>query len=141
MYHALVQRLIDELGYPEITAENHAEFVAPPSVNVLFFVGDPKTNRESTDVAVVLPELVNAFRGRLRPGVVASDENGARELQRYYGFREWPALVFVRGGEYLGAITRVQNWQDYLTQIAELLDAAPRRRPGFAIPIVEESMH
>jgi hydrogenase-1 operon protein HyaE len=137
MYHPLVQRLIDELGYTEITAQNHAEFVADPSVNVLLFVGDPKTNRESTDVAVVLPELVNAFGGRLRPGVVASYEEGA-ELKRHYGFREWPALVFVRGGDYLGAITRIQNWQDYLTGVAELLDAPPQRRPGFAIPVVEE---
>lgn len=134
MHHPLVQRLIDELGYPEITLDNHDRFVGQPGVNVLFFVGDPKTNRESTDVAVVLPELVQASGGRLRPGVVA--EAAGKDLQRRYGFREWPALVLVREGGYLGAIARIQNWDDYLTGIAELLESAPSRPPGFEIPVV-----
>ena len=136
MYHPLVQRLIDELDYPEITLENHDSFVADPRINVLFFVGDPKTNRESTDVAVVLPELVDAFAGRLRPGVVANYEAAGAQLQRHYGFREWPALVLVREGGYLGAIMRIQNWDDYLTSIAELIASAPKRPPGFPIPLV-----
>jgi hydrogenase-1 operon protein HyaE len=138
MYHPLVQRLLDELGYPEITLENHDRFVAAPGVNLLCFVGDPATNRESTDVAVVLPELVAAFAGRLRSGVVASYECGGAELQRHYGFAEWPALVLVRGGGYLGAITRIRNWDDYLRSVAELLAASPRRAPGFEIPVVSE---
>ena len=46
------------------------------------------------------------------------------------------ALVFARGGEYVGAIERIQNWSDYLVEIRSLLVAPPRRAPGFSIPVV-----
>ncbi|MGD8498403.1 MAG: hypothetical protein PVG82_05825, partial [Chromatiales bacterium] len=91
---------------------------------------------DATDVAVVLPELVRAFEGRLRPGVVTDVFGDGKKLMRHYGFREYPALVFVRGGEYIGTITRIQDWADYLDQISGLLVAPPRRAPGFDIPVV-----
>lgn len=134
MTHPLIQRLLDEYDYPEIGLDEHEAFVADPAVNVLFFAGEPKKFGETVDVAVVLPELVAAFGGRLRAGVVARDAEV--ELQRHYGFREWPSLVFVRGGGYLGTISRIRNWQDYLDEITELLGAEPRRPPGFKIPVV-----
>ena len=83
MKHPLIQRLQDEFGYPELTMANHDEFVAPDEVGVLFFAGDPKRYKETTDVAVVLPELVKAFGGRLRAAVVAKEDE--IELQKKYG--------------------------------------------------------
>jgi hydrogenase-1 operon protein HyaE len=136
MSHPLIDRLLDELKYPEITLANHDAFVAEPGMNVLFFPGDPKTVRDATDVAVVLPELVRAFDNQLRPGVIADFPEAGRELQKHYGFKAYPALVFVRTGEYVGALTRIQNWADYLQDIGELLVAPPRRPPGFSIPVV-----
>jgi hydrogenase-1 operon protein HyaE len=47
-------------------------------------------------------------------------------------------LVFLRDGEYLGVITQVQNWDDYLREIQRLLDSEPVRAPGFKIPVVSE---
>jgi hydrogenase-1 operon protein HyaE len=139
MYHPLVERLIKDFKFPEITLENHDTFINQPDVSVLYFVGDPDRNRESTDVAVVLPELVRAFGGQLRPGVVADYPNVGVELERHYGFRKWPALVFVRHGDYLGAISGIRNWADYLQTIPELLRAEPRRPPGFKVPVVAET--
>lgn len=136
MTHALLTRLFDEFGYPEIDLENHDDFVAEPGMNVLFFPGDPEVVRDSTDVAVVLPELVAAFGGALRPGIVTDTFGDGKTLKHRYGFKEFPALVFVRGGGYVGAITRIQDWSDYLETIGELLDAPVRRAPGFAIPVV-----
>ena len=136
MSHPLINRLLEEFGYPEITLANHDAFVAEPMLNVLFFPGDPKTIRDATDVAVVLPELVQVFDHQLRPGVVVDTRRAGSELQKRYGFRAYPALVFVRGGEYVGAIARIQNWNDYLQEISELLVAPPRRAPGFSIPVV-----
>lgn len=136
MNHPLIDRLIGELGYEEVSLDNHEEFVGWPGMNVLFFPGDPTVVRDSTDVAVVLPELVEAFDKQLRPGVVTDVFGDGLQLKRQYGFSEYPSLVFVRGGEYIGTITRVQDWADYLDRISELLVAAPRRAPGFAIPVV-----
>lgn len=134
--HLLVDRLHDELGYPVLTLENHQAFVDQPGMNVLFFPGDPTTVKDATDVAVVLPELVNAFAGQLAPGVVTDFRGDGRELQKLYGFGAVPALVFVRGGEYVGAITRIQDWAVYLEEISNLLIAPPRRAPGFSVPVV-----
>jgi hydrogenase-1 operon protein HyaE len=138
MTHALIERLMTELGYAEVDADNHDAFVARDGMNVLFFPGDPSTVKDATDVAVVLPELVAAFDGKLNPGVVTDTFGDGKDLKRKYGFSHFPALVFVRGGEYVGAIVRVQDWAGYLDQVSELLVAPPRRAPGFSIPVVTE---
>lgn len=134
MTHPLIQRLFDEFDYPEVTLENHDEFISQPGITVLFLAGDAKTNRDTSDVAVVLPELINVYQGRLIPGVVAADAE--RELHRQYGCMAWPALVFLRDGGYLGAITRMQNWAEYLHDINALIESEVRRPPGFKIPVV-----
>ena len=103
---------------------------------MLFFTGDPTKFREANDVAVILPELVQAFQGLLRPAVVARSVEV--KLQMHYGFKAWPALVFLRDGGYLGTITGVQNWTDYLQKIQFLLASEPSRPPGFEIPVVGE---
>lgn len=134
MNHPLIQRLIDEYDYPVIGLEEHDGFVTDPVAGVLFFAGEPKKYGETVDVAVVLPELVSAFGGRLRPAVVAREAE--KELQLKYGFREWPSLVFVREGGWLGTISRIRNWQEYIEEITGILRAEPRRPPGFKIPVV-----
>lgn len=136
MSHVLIDRLIEELGYDRVTLDGHDEFVAREGMNVLFFPGDPATVKDATDVAVVLPELVQAFEGRLRPGVVTDTFGDGKELKRHYGFGAYPSLVFVRSGEYVGTITRVQDWSEYLEKILALLVAPTSRPPGFSIPVV-----
>jgi len=134
MMHPLIQRLYDDCGYPEVTLETHQAFISQPGITVLFFAGDPKRFRDTTDVAVVLPELVKAFEGTLRPGVVAADAGQA--LQQYYGFTVWPALVFLRDGGYLGNITGIQNWSDYLHDIRKLIAAEVQQPRGLRVPVV-----
>jgi len=136
MSHPLIDRLHGELQYTEVSLANHDQFIAEPGMNVLFFPGDPDTVKDATDVAVVLPELVKAFDGQLRPGVVTDVFGDGKMLKRQYGFSEYPSLVFVRSGEYVGTITRIQDWGEYLDQISNLFVAAPRRPPGFSIPVV-----
>lgn len=136
MSHPLIERLLTELNYVEVSLDNHDEFVAEPGMNVLFFPGDPTTVKDATDVAVVLPELVRAFDGQLRPGVVTDVFGDGAVLRRQYGFTEFPSLVFVRSGDYVGTIMRIQDWSDYLERIDKMFVAAPRRPPGFSIPVV-----
>lgn len=131
-----IRRLFDDHGYPEVDLAALDELVRGPQVTVLFFTGDPKEHRETNDVAVILPELVKAFPGRLRPALVARAAEKA--LQARYGLRRWPALVFLREQGYLGAITGVQNWSEYLDEIQRLLQAEPTAPPGFGIPVVSE---
>ena len=132
----LIEKLISEHGYPEVSLGNHDEFVARPGRNVLFFPGDTKTVRDATDVAVVLPEINAAFDGKLSPGVVTDVFGDGKTLKRHYGFREYPALVFVRSGDYVGTIARIQDWGFYLEKINGFFTAPPQRPPGFSIPVV-----
>lgn len=136
MNHPLIERLLTEFNYTEVSLDNHDAFVAEPGMNVLFFPGDATTVKDATDVAVVLPELVGAFDGQLRPGVVTDVFGDGLVLKRQYGFTEYPSLVFLRSGDYVGTISRIQDWGDYLGRIDQLFGAAPRRPPGFSIPVV-----
>ena len=136
MSHILIDRLVGELGYTEVSMESHDEFVAAPGMNVLFLPGDPTTVKDATDVAVVLPELIKAFDGKLRAGVVTDTFGDGVKLKRLYGFTHFPSLVFVRDGGYVGTISRIRDWQEYLTLVNELLVAEPRRRPGIPIEVV-----
>ena len=98
---------------------------------MLFFTGDPARVRESDDVAMILPELITAFDGRFRAAVVSRESE--RPLQARFRFTAWPTLVFLRRGAYLGAISRVRDWNDYLDEIAGLLEAEPCDPPPFNI--------
>ena len=80
--------------------------------------------------------LQRAFDGQFRPGVVTDTFGAGKALKQKYGFSHFPALVFVRDGDYVGAICRIQDWTEYLDKISTLLVAAPSRPPGFSIPVV-----
>lgn len=130
----LIQRLIDDYGYPVLGAADIDALPADDRVNVLFFTEDPKKYPETLDVAVVLPELVAHYGERLHPVIVARADE--RALQERYGFAQWPTLVFLHGRNYLGAISRIQDWHVYLERIDELLTAEPTRPPGVGVPVV-----
>ncbi len=136
MPSALIDNMVERYGYPVLDEQNAEDFINSHDEVVLFFAENPKQYPESNDVAMILPELVKAFGGRFRAALVGP--SAERSLQARYGFGTWPALVFLRRGEYLGVITQVQNWDDYLRDIQQLLDSEPTRAPGFKIPVVSE---
>jgi len=136
MSNVLIDRLLTDYSYPQITLDNHDDFVATPGLNVLFFPGNPDTVKDASDVAVILPELVNAFDQKLNPGVVTDTFGDGMKLKRQYGFTHYPALVFVRDGEYVDTLSRIQDWTHYLSKIETYFTAPVRRAPGFSIPVV-----
>jgi hydrogenase-1 operon protein HyaE len=83
-------------------------------------------------VAVILPELLKHFAGRLTPAI--ADKNSERALQRRFRFNAFPALVFSRGGGYLGVITRVLDWREYVAEAAAILAREPSEPPPFKMP-------
>ena len=129
MASPLIDRLRSEFGYPRIDLSNNDAFVNQETACILFFAGDPKQFKDTNDVAVVLPELIKEFDGRLRAGVIAEDAE--KPLQPRYGFRKWPALVLVRNGGYLGAIPGIRTWDVYRQKIETLLNADPKPPPAF----------
>jgi len=135
--------LIDQLhtrhGLPVLDADNYDHFVYGNETVVLFFCNDPVQFPESSDVAVILPELLKAFSGRLHAALIAGPIE--RELQARFRFTGWPSLVFLRNGEYLGVITGIRDWREYRQETARILAAMPSQPPGFDLDKVCGAAH
>lgn len=128
-----VDSLMTRHGLPLVDRDSVDAFLAPaagePPHALLFFTGDPATHRETGDVAVVLPELLAAFRGRLHAAVVA--RTAEKALERRFHVAVLPSLVVTRGAEVIGVLPRVCDWADYTARIAAWLDpAAPVMSPS-----------
>ncbi|MCP3867033.1 MAG: hydrogenase [Gammaproteobacteria bacterium] len=134
MAFSLITGMIERTGYPLLGEADLDGFSDTRNEVVLFFTENPERFPESNDVAMVLPELIKAFEGRLQAGVVNQDFQ--HQLQRRYGFGAWPALVLLRKGAYLGVITGMRNWDDYLHLVRDLLNSEPVAIPGFKVPVV-----
>jgi len=135
MPSALIRDMIDKYGYPVLGADDIDEYLSRHDNVVLFFTENPQHFPESNDVAVVLPELMRVFKDRLVAAVVHKDSE--RLLCRRYNFKAWPSLVFLRQGEYLGVISRVQDWHIFIQRIEEILNAGPTPAPCIEIPLVQ----
>jgi len=132
MSPSLIDALIVKHGFVSVTEGTLEVFLNAHKETVLFFAGDSGRLVESGDVAVILPEILKQFNGRLTPALV--EKNAERALQRRFRFNAFPALVFLRDGEYLGAICRVLDWQDYLSEIEALLARDPSTPPPYQFP-------
>ncbi|OWK20869.1 hydrogenase-1 expression HyaE [Mesorhizobium amorphae CCBAU 01583] len=132
MFSPILTMMMERHRIPVIDEANIDAFAEAHDFTALFFPGDWLRLAESNDVAVILPELVQAFQGVFKPAVVSRESE--RKLQSRYRFNAFPALVFLRNGEYLGAIKRVLDWEDYLTEIAGMLTREPSAPPPFELP-------
>lgn len=125
----LLEQLQTRHNLPLLDADNYDLFVHGNDTVLLFFSNDPAMFPESRDVAVILPELQKAFAGRLQTAVI--DKAIERELQARFRFTRWPSLVLLRGGEYVGAISGIKDWREYLVEIDRLLAIEAGEPPGF----------
>lgn len=132
--HPLIDRLAAVTGGCEVSADDIEAFEAQPGDAVLFFGGDPVRFPECLDVAVVLPELRARFGDSFRVGIVprAVEDTVARR----YAVQRWPSLVFLRDGGWLGTVSGMKDWDDYLREVGDTLAATPTRRPVPTIAIL-----
>ena len=130
--HPLIHRLATSTGGRDVTPDSVEAFEAEAGDAVLYFGGDPVRFPEALDVAVVLPEL-HALFGRFRVGIVPRDAEDA--LARRYAVQRWPSLVFLRDGGFLGTVSGMKDWDDYLREVQATLAATPGRRPAPTIAI------
>lgn len=135
----LLEQLQTRYGFPLLNADNYDHFVYGHETVLLFFSNDPVMFPESHDLAVILPELQKAFSGHLHAAVISREIE--RELQARFRFTSWPSMVLLRSGGYLGAITGIKNWQDYLSEITQILAAETSVPPGFDLTKVCKAGH
>jgi len=120
MTHPLVTRLTTDFGYPALASmADLATFTEAPGTHVIFVPGDARRNLETPDVAVILPELRQAFQGRF-DCAVATDTIEA-ELRETTGVLKTPSLIFFRDGACIGGIPKVRDWSEYVERITHFL--------------------
>jgi hydrogenase-1 operon protein HyaE len=130
-----IAALATRYGIPTVDEDSVDAFLASAEGQcpnaLLFFTGDPAQRSETIDVAVVLPELLAAFRFRLRAAVVARAAEDT--LKARFHVQVVPSLVITRGLVPLGVMPRIRDWSDYVATVHALLDpdapamAAPNR--------------
>jgi len=101
------------------------------AVPVLLFAGDPVRWPEATDVAVVLPELIEAFQGRLQGAVIATEAELA--LAPRFNVQVYPSLVLWRNGKNLDVIPKIKDWSVYVARITALLDGTLKPASSAAV--------
>jgi hydrogenase-1 operon protein HyaE len=131
--HPLVERLFSTHGYAKVDAADLDAFAGVSGDALLFFTEDPVQHRETLDLAVILPEIVGALGTAIRVGVLLPA--AARAVAPRYGFRRWPALVWLRDGGYVGAIDGLRDWSDYLAESARLAEAPVTRPPAVGVAV------
>ena len=134
--YPLIAGLFTRHGYTEVRPDNLAAFTQRPGRTLLLFLEDPVRYKETLDLAVIVPEIARAFAGRFEVGVLLPE--AAREIQPRYGFRRWPAFVVLKDGQYVGAVDGLRNWDEYLAEVALLLEAPPARAPAIGIAVRAE---
>ena len=120
MNHPLITRLTKEFDYPVLeTMADIAAFTETPGHHVIFVPGDVRRNLETPDVAVILPELRQAFQRQFDCAVVGDEVEG--ELREAAGVFKTPSLIFYHSGTCVGGIPKVRDWSDYVERITHLL--------------------
>ncbi|MGE5369429.1 MAG: hydrogenase accessory protein [Chloroflexota bacterium] len=129
--HSL-RAFIERIGVPIVDEKNLDEILSregAPGAVLLLFAGDPGQRAEVSDVAVIFPELLKSFKGRLEGAVVALGAEKA--LGQRFHVDVLPSLAVSRGGATIGVIPRIRDWAEYIEKIEAFLDLAA---PSLAKP-------
>lgn len=120
MTSPLIKRLTDDLGWSELSNEEQvAAYLARPGMHALFVPGNPDKNLETNDAAVIIPELVAAFRNVFDCAVVADPIE--RSVRERFNVFPTPSLIFYSDGDFRGAIPRVRDWDDYIVRVGKII--------------------
>lgn len=128
----LIEALTERHGFTLVDTASLDNFLEANEHSVLFFPGDADRLVESNDVAVILPEILKLYGTKLKPALVAKASE--RHLQRRFLFNAFPSLVFMRRKGYLGVLSRVLDWSDYMSEIPAILARDVSEPPPFQFP-------
>ncbi len=131
--HPIFTRMVEEDGFERIDPDTYEAFLKKPGLSMILFIEDPNRMKETMDGLVIAPEIAKACKLIENKAVVCPPH--ARKLSQIYGFKRWPALVFVRDGAYLGAVDGLRLWSELIKEIDEIIQRSPSFPPSIGIPI------
>ena len=133
-FDRLLQRLRAQSKIVLLDEDGLEAFVMSGGDGMVLFAQEPDQQPETWDVAVILPEVLKLTGTRLRAGIISPDL--ARKEKARFGITRWPSLVFVRDGGYVGVIEGMRNWDEYVREIAAMLEKPVGRPPSVGIPVM-----
>lgn len=132
-FEALLQRIQREHEIQRVTDDATRADFASGGNSVLLLTENPKICPEAWDLAVVLPEVLKGFAGRVRAGVAAPPESAA--IAQRFGVTRFPALLFQRDGDYVGVLEGMRDWASFAPAIERMLAQPASRPPTVGIPV------
>lgn len=131
---AVFARLIEVHAADRVDGEGIEAWSKAAGHRILVLAGDPVRHPEGLDVAVVLPEVRRQSAIPFVIGLASRTDQDA--IARRFGVTRWPNLVFLRDGDYLGALPGMLDWEPFCAEVARLLAGPARRPPTVGIPVV-----
>lgn len=122
------------LGYGETDAAGLAALAAGHEHLIVMLSADPHQFPEVADNAIIVPEVLKALPDAGFHVCWANPQH-SRDIAQRYGVLKYPALVFLRHGEFVGMIVGLMDWPDIVHRFAELRVAPVRRPPSVGIPV------
>ncbi len=122
MDHALLNALVTRHGLPTVDEASIEGFFASGGDcqhALLFFSGAGAPRPEASDVAVLFPELLKVFAGRVRGALVAPEAEAA--LKSRFQVFVLPSIAVTRDGQPVGVLPKILDWAEYLEKIAAML--------------------
>jgi hydrogenase-1 operon protein HyaE len=117
--HPLLKALVERHGLPVVDDASIDAFFASSSHALLFFCGAGAPRPETSDVAVLFPELLKAFSGQVRGALVAPEAEAA--LKSRFQVFVFPSVVVTRDGQPVAVLPKILDWADYRPKIAVAL--------------------
>lgn len=123
-----------ERGYHAVCADGLDALAADSRHLIVMLNEDPVKYPEVLDNPVIVPEVLREFPAGTFD-VAYADIAESRKIARRFGVLKFPALLFLREGQYLGVIVGLLDWPDVVRAFADKLTAEARRPPSVGIPV------
>ena len=131
--HPIFKKMTEECGFEQIDSDSFEAFLKKDGLSLILFVDDPNRMKETMDAIVIAPELAKSCQLIKNKAVICPPQ--ARKLSAIYGFKRWPAMVFVRDGAYLGAVDGLRLWSQLVAEVDEIIQRSPSFPPSIGIPV------
>jgi len=119
--HPLLKALVERHGLPVVDGASIDAFFASGDFRhgLLFFSGVGAPRPETSDVAVLFPELLKAFAGHVQGALVAPEAEA--QLKARFQVFVFPSVVVTRDGQPVAVLPKILDWADYRAKIADAL--------------------
>lgn len=128
-----IGRMLQKHGFLRVEA---GQDDYPAGLSALLLTEDPQRNLEVLDACVILPEALKPLGDKISRRVAGPEASAP--LMQQYGVARAPAVVFLRDGQYAGALNGIRDWHEYQNEVARLLDGPAQPKP-IGIPVRVEN--